>query len=96
VAAACPGEALRLLDAGAEVDLLLSDVVMPEMSGYELAARVRADRPHVPVLFISGYRSETAGAPPDSAEGQLLQKPFTPDELTQALQHALARGARAA
>lgn len=70
-------EALELLERhSAHVHLLVTDVVMPRMSGQELAARIAAVRPHTKVMFISGYpRQElTAGC-------LFLKKPFTPDEL---------------
>jgi PAS domain S-box-containing protein len=68
-----------------EVDLLLTDVVMPGMSGPELAARVGEG---VPVLFMSGYPGDAAlqlpaGAPP------LLEKPFSAEELLAAVHSAL-------
>jgi two-component system, cell cycle sensor histidine kinase and response regulator CckA len=85
VAAALPSEAERLLDATPEVDLLLTDVVMPEMSGYDLAARVRERRPDVRRLFISGYAPNQAGAP----QGRLLKKPFAPDQLARAVRSTL-------
>jgi DNA-binding response OmpR family regulator len=62
--------------------LLLSDVVMPGMSGPELAEVVREQRPGVRVLFMSGYPADVVtakGTLPDSAD--YLQKPFTAEEL---------------
>ena len=67
------------------IHLLLTDVVMPEMSGAELARRLARVRPDLRVLFMSGYTSEgmfEAGAP-------LLQKPFTLDGLARAVREAL-------
>jgi signal transduction histidine kinase len=64
------------------IDLLLSDVVMPGLSGPELARRFRQARSEARVLFMSGYASDVIaedGALPSDAE--LLSKPFTPDEL---------------
>jgi CheY-like chemotaxis protein len=64
------------------VDLLVTDVVMPRMGGWELAERLLAERPELRVLFISGYADEAidmqevAGRPVS-----FLQKPFTPQEL---------------
>lgn len=98
-ASGLPSEALRLLGSGEPVDLLVTDVVMPEMSGYALAAEVRRSHPDVRTLFISGYartgeREEIAG----DADMPLLQKPFSPDELTHAVRRVLdgsaARAAR--
>jgi signal transduction histidine kinase/CheY-like chemotaxis protein len=73
------------------IDLLLTDVVMPRLSGPRLAERVRRLQPGLPVLFISGYtdgemeRSGLAGGPL-----HLLRKPFTTAELLAAVERALA------
>jgi two-component system cell cycle sensor histidine kinase/response regulator CckA len=84
-----PSEAELLLARGQHVDLLLTDVVMPEMSGYELAARVCSSRPELRTLFISGYSHPAAKAAPIG--GELLKKPFAPDELASAVRRALER-----
>jgi two-component system, cell cycle sensor histidine kinase and response regulator CckA len=64
------------------IDLLIADVVMPEVSGPELAARLRNLLPHTRVLYMSGYSNDETlcrkGVPEDSA---FLQKPFTPEQL---------------
>ena len=89
-AAALPGEALRVLEAGERVDLLLTDVVMPEMSGYQLAALARRDRPGIRTLFISGYAHAAAQAALSvDGDAVLLQKPFAPSELARAVRHVL-------
>jgi two-component system cell cycle sensor histidine kinase/response regulator CckA len=66
------------IDRLGRVDVLLTDVVMPRMSGPELAGTLRRTHPHVKVLFISGYTDQAVGHhgvfAPDS---QFLQKPFT-------------------
>jgi two-component system cell cycle sensor histidine kinase/response regulator CckA len=75
-------EALRLALHG-PVDLLVTDVRMPVMDGWELSRRLRERWPDLPVLFISGYDIEltsAAGAPRRGA-GAFLRKPFDPDEL---------------
>jgi two-component system cell cycle sensor histidine kinase/response regulator CckA len=82
-----PSEAERLLAEEEEVDLLLTDVVMPEMSGYELAARALKRRPELRAMFMSGYSHPGAG--PQQVPGELLQKPFTTDELTQTIRKTL-------
>src|ERR1043166_5100054 len=53
---ACSGEeGLRLFSAhSGEIDLVISDVVVPEISGYKMVERIRSSRPDVPVLFITG------------------------------------------
>lgn len=89
-----PTNALALAESGEErFDLLLTDVVMPGMSGLELAARVRERDPDLPVLFISGYPSEisSTGGLLDSGQN-FLGKPFGPQELTERVRELLERG----
>ena len=73
---------------GAKVDLVLTDIVMPGMSGREMADRLRQSRPGLPVVFMSGYSGDAAAGAgaPDTA---FLQKPFTPLVLAIAVRHAL-------
>jgi CheY-like chemotaxis protein len=60
------------------IDLLVTDVVMPEMNGFELARALRAIRPDLKVLFISGYTGLSSFDPAQlSAGSAFLQKPFT-------------------
>jgi CheY-like chemotaxis protein len=64
------------------VDLLLTDVVMPLMSGPELATQIRERSPGTRVLYISGYTSESLAADGVREEqAQYLSKPFTPAQL---------------
>jgi len=86
--ASLPSEAEALLAREQRVDLLLSDVVMPEMSGFQLAARVCDSRPNLRTLFMSGYSHAAGTAGP--VGGELLKKPFAPDELASAVRRALA------
>ncbi|HSG47411.1 MAG TPA: PAS domain S-box protein, partial [Longimicrobiales bacterium] len=72
------------------VDLLLTDVVMPEMSGPDLAREVKALRPGIRVLFMSGYAPDTAhrmGALEAGAD--LLEKPFSAEALVGRVREAL-------
>jgi two-component system cell cycle sensor histidine kinase/response regulator CckA len=60
------------------IHMLLTDIVLPGMDGRELAVRVRRDRPHVRVLFMSGYASAVSASEGLTEPGmQLLEKPFT-------------------
>jgi PAS domain S-box-containing protein len=76
-------EAVRIIEQyGGDIDLLLTDVIMPLMNGHELASRVKAMRPATQVLYMSGYTDDVLAfhgiASPEIA---FLQKPFTPSEL---------------
>ncbi len=65
-----------------EIDLLLTDVVMPRLSGPELASKLRGLRPGLEVLFMSGYNdSRLVNRGIEEAKVNLLVKPFTPDQL---------------
>lgn len=94
--AASPEEAMAILGGRPDaIALLLTDVVMPGMSGRELAQRLRQQRPDLPVLFMSG---DPAGIidPCDALPPGMsfLAKPFSPQNLFAAVQQALgAHGA---
>jgi two-component system cell cycle sensor histidine kinase/response regulator CckA len=79
-------EALELAGDGESLDLVLSDVVMPGLSGPEVVARVQLRRPGLPALFMSGYAPESEG-PLGGAE--LVRKPFTVEQLLGAVRSAL-------
>jgi CheY-like chemotaxis protein len=92
LAAANGIEALSLKqqrDTG-HIDLLFTDVVMPHMSGKELAARVRASHPHTRILFTSAYTENAIVHQGVLNKGvELLQKPFTPSALAHKLRKVL-------
>jgi CheY-like chemotaxis protein len=84
-------DALALLDDGQQFDLLLTDTVMPAMSGIELAAHATARRPGLRVLLTSGSAVEAMHHQDQASAGfQLLQKPYGKVELVQALGAAMA------
>jgi CheY-like chemotaxis protein len=66
-----------------QMDALLTDLQLPEMSGLELARQVRALRPGLPVVFMSGYPRESAfgPSPTEFRDAEFIQKPFTPHQL---------------
>jgi DNA-binding response OmpR family regulator len=73
-------------------DLVLTDVIMPNALGTDLAARVRALRPAVPVLFMSAFPGGAGVAPePLPADEPLLEKPFTVAGLLEAVTEALTQ-----
>jgi PAS domain S-box-containing protein len=92
VIAADSGErALQLLGEGGEIDLLFADVVMPGISGVELAQAVRRLKPDVPVVLATGYSDEIlSGA---GAGFEILRKPYDTQSLGKAI--AAATGAEA-
>src|SRR5690606_28266896 len=73
------------------LDLLVSDVVMPGLSGPALVQALRCDRPDLPVLLMSGYSDCKGRGAPDDVP--LLHKPFTVAEFTRSVR-ALLDGAR--
>jgi signal transduction histidine kinase len=91
VLAAPNGTEALALAADHDFDLLLTDAVMPGISGFELADQVRQTRPQASVLFMSGYSPDLArpgrGLPVDTA---LVQKPFTEQVLLAAIRAAIA------
>jgi two-component system cell cycle sensor histidine kinase/response regulator CckA len=84
-------EALRLASQqNGRIDLLLTDVVMPGMSGPELAGHLNREQPSMKVLYMSGYADDALGHHGILAEGMaFLQKPFTPHDLARGVREAL-------
>ena len=91
VAASGP-EALRLAAGNtARIDLLLTDVVMPEMPGSEVVRRLREERPELPVLYMSGYtEDEAVRRGISTATAGFLSKPFAPGVLLERVEQILA------
>jgi CheY-like chemotaxis protein len=87
-----PHEALAICTSGDDVfDVVVTDVVMPGLSGGELADRLEQLRPGVPVLFVSGYADvDVIGRGQLRAGRQLLSKPFTGAELAYRVQELFA------
>ena len=83
IAASSPSHAIELARDDANIDLLVTDVVMPEMDAFELADRITSKLPGLRTLFTSGYTD--AGA-----EGPFIQKPFTPAQLVAKVETVLA------
>ncbi len=89
--AGTPAEALRTAEAfGARIHLLVSDLIMPEMNGRELAERLTAVRPDLKCLFMSGYTANVIARHGVLDEGvQFIQKPFLIQELAAKVRKAL-------
>jgi CheY-like chemotaxis protein len=88
------GEALLLCERrGGEVDLLLTDVVMPQMSGPELAERLSRTNPGLRVLYMSGYTDNAIAHHGTLDPGtRLIGKPFAAAELTRKVREVLDEG----
>jgi CheY-like chemotaxis protein len=87
--AAHGSEALRLLQRQ-PFDVVLTDAVMPGMSGLELVEELELTRPELPVILMSGYSALNAPGTRTDISAPRLSKPFTTAELMQALQAVLA------
>jgi two-component system, cell cycle sensor histidine kinase and response regulator CckA len=80
---------MRLSEFDGAINLVIADVMMPEMGGSELARRLAVERPGLPILFLSGYTDDEMtlrGLGPPSA---FVQKPFTPDVLARRVRELL-------
>ena len=86
-----PSEALEVCRGPeADIDLVLTDVVMPEMNGRELTQRLRELKPNVPVVFMSGYTDEKLERL-DVLEDNFIRKPFVSEALRAVVRTVLDR-----
>ncbi len=82
LAAGDGAEALRLAEhEGGPIDLLLTDVILPNTNGPDLASRLQAQRPGIPVIYMSGYTDGRLGNSPEFNSQLFLQKPFQVEDL---------------
>lgn len=85
-----PRSALALIESRSDIDIILSDVLMPDMTGPEMIASLPPRFRSIPVVFVTGYAGETGDS--SQFEGRpLLRKPYTLGGLTQALAEAANR-----
>jgi len=97
IEAAGAGAALRISAQTRErIDLVLTDVAMPEMNGGELAERLQAARPDLDVVLLSGHPAESLEPYGPRLDERLLPKPFTRESLLERVRSVLADRARAA
>lgn len=82
-----PNDALDICRQTRKVDLLITDVTMPEMSGYDLVQAIFELQPSAKALFVSGYPQNIAD---DEARISFLAKPFLPQQLVATVQRLLA------
>jgi PAS domain S-box-containing protein len=90
LATSSPSDALRLVaEHGGVIELLLTDVVMPEMSGKELSNRISSVRPSIRTLFMSGYSSSMVAEHGVFEGVNFIHKPFTIKDLSSAVHDTL-------
>jgi len=91
IEAAGPAEALKIIEQrGRQIDLLLTDVVMPEMNGLQLQEQILRRCPGIKTLFMSGYTNgviDEGGILPDGVN--FLHKPFAPESLMHKVRQVL-------
>ena len=95
LAAGTPGEAMRLVEEyTAEIHLLMTDIIMPEMSGRDLAEKIKEARPAMKCLFMSGYTANVISCRGMLDEGvQFIQKPFSMREIAAKIRIELEKSA---
>jgi PAS domain S-box-containing protein len=90
VTAHSPTQAIQLCeDHPGDLDVVLSDVVMPEMSGIELARRLVEVRPGLKIIFMSGYTTDVVSKHGLDVDAVFVQKPFTADKVLATLSDVL-------
>ncbi len=91
LAARTPGEAIHLAEKHTDkIDLLITDVIMPEMNGRELAKRLLSIHPDMTCMFMSGYTDDVIAHRGVLEEGvHFIQKPFSPQGLSSKVREAL-------
>jgi signal transduction histidine kinase/ActR/RegA family two-component response regulator len=90
IACASGHEALAILESGGPVDLVITDIMMPEMTGPELVREITRRWPWIAAMFVTGYVGE-AGDAEELSGHEILRKPFTVSGLSSAVSAALAR-----
>ena len=89
--AACGQEALDVLERISKVHLVLTDLIMPGMTGAELAREISKMHPQIRIIFMSGYSDDPVIRSVDGAAGFFLAKPFTASALADRVQQAFNR-----
>lgn len=91
IMASSGAKALELVPHHPEIDLLLTDVMMPSMNGVDLARQVVNQYPEIKILFMSGYICPSlANYGVQDSDLFFLQKPFTPNDLISKMRNVLA------
>jgi two-component system, cell cycle sensor histidine kinase and response regulator CckA len=74
---------------GHKIDMVLTDVVMPQLNGFELGRQLKEQSPALKILYMSGYRDNAPGASGGQGSKAFLHKPFTPDVLLSTVREIL-------
>jgi two-component system cell cycle sensor histidine kinase/response regulator CckA len=90
------GSALSALAEAGKIDLVVTDVIMPEQSGPELVRLLRQQRPELTALYVSGYAGEALHEHGLAQDDAFLQKPYMPNVLIQRIRELIARREAAA
>jgi signal transduction histidine kinase/ActR/RegA family two-component response regulator len=86
---------LKIIESGEPLDLLISDIGLPGLSGLQLAEAARAAHPNLPILLITGYAGRSAETLQLAPNIEFLRKPFTLDELASRIQAMFQRTSHA-
>jgi two-component system, cell cycle sensor histidine kinase and response regulator CckA len=86
-------DALRLFDEGAEFDLIVSDLMMPRMTGLQLTAELRVRGHELPTVYTSGYADADIAPATDLGEARFVAKPFSGEQVVAAVRDLLQRAA---
>ena len=91
-------EAIEMIESrGGDVDLVVSDVVMPEMDGPTLAKELRTRNPNLKIIFVSGYAEDAFEKNlPEGVHFDFLAKPFTLKQLVAAVKNTMSGSGKAA
>ena len=81
--------AVAILESGQTFDLILTDVVMPRMTGIEMAEKVRSMLPDQKILFTSGYTTRQYGRAPGEPPRPFMPKPFSLSDLAESVRATL-------
>ena len=93
IQAESPQDAIGVCQKNQSIDLILTDVVMPGMNGREMAQRIKAIRPDMKVLFMSGYTADIVAQRGIVDEGMhYIQKPLEMRKLNERIRQVLAKG----
>jgi CheY-like chemotaxis protein len=80
----------QLAEHGDSIDLVLTDMLMPGLSGRQLAGRIREDHPAMRILFMTGLAGDPAAEDEAVGPGEwVLEKPFSPDQLAEKVQEVI-------